>query len=127
MFLNPADLGLLDRAVEAARTENEIIARKSAQAVQKSWGEAQAAALEALNNDDLQNIKRAASVPWQEHIIGLDHAARKTAVCALVEFYSEAVRLPSYQQQMELAVRHGFNLHHRKTRSDPGRVSTPKI
>lgn len=44
-------------------------AREVAQNIQQRWTAVTLAAAEALNDDDIKNIRMAMKVPWQENIL----------------------------------------------------------
>lgn len=67
--LTPEDRDLKARAMEAARTDDIRAARAVAQRVKQRWLAVELAAANALNDDDIRNIRFAMKVPWQEHVL----------------------------------------------------------
>lgn len=103
--LSAADRDLTHRAQAAATTEGIKAAQAHARAVTQRWNKAHSAALEFLNNDDLQNIKYALRVPWQDHVLSLTG----TAVCGLVAFYLGVPEWVSFKEQIKTAIYHGMH------------------
>ncbi|KAL3487407.1 hypothetical protein BJX62DRAFT_246110 [Aspergillus germanicus] len=112
--LSPGDRDLKQRAMQAATTDDVQAARKVAAGVQKRWSDVRKAAREAMNDDDMRNIKAAMKVPWQDHVLkeGDDQFG-------LVLFYSKdegqdeqgtgESRLASYKSQIETAIYHALH------------------
>ena len=109
--LSEAEKDLSHKAEAAAKTEDEVIAQKNALAAEQRWRAPHSAALEALSDQDMQLVKRALHVPWQQHVIESGDVNREKAVCGLVLFHPSAVDWSAYKEKIETGVLHGFSLH----------------
>lgn len=69
--LSTEDRDLKERAMRAARSVDvrAAAAREVAQSIQQRWAAVTLAAAEALNDDDIRNIRVVMKVPWQEHVL----------------------------------------------------------
>jgi hypothetical protein len=105
--MSKADLDLLDNAVEAALTEEEIAARQISLDMKGFWDQQSRNAKKTLGNYDRQIIREAMTVQWQEHVMGLGDP--KLASCGFVTFHSKDLGWPVFKEQMETAIRCGFN------------------
>lgn len=111
MRLSEAEKDLSHRAEAAAKTEDEVVAQKNALAAQQRWRVPQSAALKAFTSQDMQLVKKALHVPWQQHVIESGDVNRDKAVCGLVLFHPSAVDWSAYKEKIETGVLHGFSLH----------------
>jgi hypothetical protein len=112
--LSPEDRDFKQRAMQAARTDDVRAARKVAAGVKKRWSDVRNSAHEALNDDDMRNIRAAMKVPWQDHVL-----KERGDRFGLMVFYSEdeeqdeqgtrEARLASYKAQIEMAIYHAFH------------------
>lgn len=109
--LSEAERHLSHEAEAAAETDDEVMAQQNALAAEQRWRAFQSAALEALSGQDMQLVKRALHVPWQQHVIGSGHVNRDKAVCGFVLFHPSAVDWSAYKEKIETGVLHGFSLH----------------
>jgi hypothetical protein len=110
--LSPEDRDLKAQAIEAARTDDIRAAREVAQRVGQRWLAVELAAAEALNDDDIRNIRFAMKVPWQEHV--LQSSSNSTGGrFGLVIFFQkeeeEEGRLLEYKSQIGTALYHGLH------------------
>ena len=105
--MSKTDRDLTHRAAAAATTEEMEVAQGNARAVLTRFHAAKGEALKFLKDSDMQNIKYAMTVPWQEHVLGL----AETTVCGLVIFISDVLDGASFKGQIEAAMYHGFNCY----------------
>ncbi|KAJ0423895.1 hypothetical protein BJY00DRAFT_277626 [Aspergillus carlsbadensis] len=116
--LSPEDRDLKDRAMQAATTDDIRVANQVALRVLGQWRRARDAATEALNANDVRNIKLASKVPWQEHALqSSSTSAEVGGRFGLVVFYHEKEneepagesRLLSYKSQIRTAIYHSLH------------------
>ncbi|RKL15099.1 hypothetical protein BFJ70_g15561 [Fusarium oxysporum] len=101
------ELYLLDTVLEAVLTKEEIAARQISLDMKGFWDQQSGNAKETRRDNDRQIIEETMTVQWQEYIMGLsDH---KLASCGFVIFHSKDLDWPVFKEQMETAIRHGFN------------------
>ncbi|KAJ4135109.1 hypothetical protein NW768_004726 [Fusarium equiseti] len=89
--LRGTDKGLYYKALNAAKTEDEVAALKSCQTKQFEEQDACDASREALDSYDTHLVKKALNqnrpVRWQEHIMSLSGSTKTRAPCGFVVLY----------------------------------------
>ncbi|EMT66298.1 hypothetical protein FOC4_g10006698 [Fusarium odoratissimum] len=87
--MSKSELCLLDTVLEAVLTKEEIAARQISLDMKGFWDQQSRNAKETLRDNDRQIIEEAMTIQWQGYIMDLDW--------------------PVFKEQMETAIRHGFN------------------
>ncbi|SCO81142.1 uncharacterized protein FRV6_05355 [Fusarium oxysporum] len=87
--MSESELYLLDNVLEAVLTKEKIAARQISLDMKGFWDQQSRNDKETLRDNDRQIIEEAMTVQWQEYIMDLDW--------------------PVFKEQMETAIRHGFN------------------
>ncbi|CAG7559984.1 unnamed protein product [Fusarium equiseti] len=113
--LRGAEKDLYYKALNAAKTEDEVAALKFCQAKQFEKQDACDASREALDSSDTHLVKKALNqnrpVQWQEHIMSLSGSTKTRAPCGFVVFYPkyEDAECSIFKKRLETSVSHGLH------------------
>ncbi|CAF3601625.1 unnamed protein product [Fusarium graminearum] len=112
MRLIPTDKDLWHKASNAATTEDEHVAKKTAWAKRNEQHNARNAASEIFDSSDSIIIKNVLTgVPWQDHIMSSSASTKTLAPCGFVVFYpkEQAINWSTFKEKMEKSVSLGFH------------------